>query len=263
MPQISVITAASRVASAIMVWLSVYMTEACTQWNFFSGYRCEDRSDPLQNISSLLWEECTLLCTQRADCVQVNYNHVGKNCLLFSSFCALAEPDEEFVMLRFADDVVARDECARWSPFTGVFPTGGIIINAPVGYSEHLLVRGTLNSDIIPGKIYTKNWHFYSAHDGQSKRITTNIEYLDIHPSCFGVWVPYTSGLGKGLPEGAVQGGLLTSGTPLYVARTSNGISPGTSMGYYDPNMDAGVIIDAGVITRTQMDILVLIWLTR
>ena len=238
MPQISGITAASRVASAIMVWLCVYMAEACIQRNLreaIGGYRCEDRSVPFQNISSLLSKECALLCTQRADCVQINYNHVGKYCLLLSSFCALAEPEEEFVMLRFVDDAVPHDECARWLPFTGTLPAGGVIINAPVEYSKHLLARGTVNSGVIPGKIYTDIMQLYSIYGGQSVRITNNIEYLDINPSCYGVWVPYTSGLGMDLPEGAVQGGFLTSGTPLYVARVINSISPGTSMGYYDP----------------------------
>ena len=72
--------------------------------------------------------------------------------------------------------------------------------------------------------------------------ITNNIEYLDFHPSWFGMQVPFKSGLEMGLPDGAIQGGWLPDGTPLYVARVM-GIK-GTSLGYSNPNMDKGIISD-------------------
>ena len=68
--------------------------------------------------------------------------------------------------------------------------------------------------------------------------------------------MPFKSGLGMDLPDGAIQGGWLPDGTPLYVARVM-GIS-GTSLGYYNPNMEKGIITDGGQIIRDVMDILVL-----
>ena len=218
------------------------------------GYRCEDREVASHNISVITRKECTMLCLQRSECVQVNYNYVDNYCLLFSSFCTLTQPDKEFTMLRYVDDAVSRGQCIRWVAFPGTLPTGGIVFNVP----NQLLARGSIDGAVIPGKLYTNSLNLYSAYNGGSKRITNNMEYLDIHPSCFAVWVPHNSGLGMDLPDGAVQGGWLSDGTPLYVTRAMGTSS--TQMGYYDSNMDKAIIIDGKQFIHNVMDILVLIW---
>ena len=68
--------------------------------------------------------------------------------------------------------------------------------------------------------------------------------------------MPFKSGLGIDLPDGAIQGGWLPDGTLLYVARVM-GIR-GISIGYYNPKMDKGIISDGEQIIRDVMDILVL-----
>ena len=249
-------SASILIACVLIVQLCGYLSEACTQMNMKEaaiGYRCEDGEVASHNISLIPQRECTMLCLQRPDCVQVNYNYVNNYCLLFSSFCTLAQSDEEFTMLRYVDDVVSRGQCIRWVEFPGTLPTGGIVINGP----NQLLARGNIDDAVIPGKLYTRNLKLYSAYNGGSRRITNNIEYLDIHPSCFVVWVPHISGLGMDLPDGAVQGGWLSDGTPLYVARAM-GIRF-THMGYYDSNMDKAIVIDGTQLIHNEMDILVLI----
>ena len=253
----------TTVHPVFIAWICASLVGACKQRytrGEVIGYRCEDEGISPRNISSITSEKCTWHCMKRTSCVQINYNNVGNHCLLFSSFCTLVEPDEKFTILQFVDHVMPRDECIRWIPFTGNFPSGGVVINAPVGYDKHLLARGTVNSGVIPGKLYAHNHELWSVYNDKAGRVTKNIEYFDINPSCFGVWLPYFSGLGVGLPAGAVQGGILTSGTPLYVARASNTINLGTSLGFYDPNVDLAIITDLGKVTTTEMAILVLVW---
>ena len=250
-----------RIACVLIVHLCAYLNEACTQIDMKEaviGHRCEDRAVAFHNISLIPPRECTLLCMQRRTCVQVDYNHVNNYCLLFSIFCTLVQPDKDFIMLRYVDDVVSRDECIRWIRFPGILPTGGIVTNAPNGMVPQLLARGSIKKAVVPGKLYIPSLRLWLMYDGENRQIKNNIEYLDIHPSCFGMWVPFKSGLGMNLPDGAVQGGWLPDETPLYVARVM-GIN-GTSIGYYNPNMDKGIITDRGQIIRDVMDILVFMW---
>ena len=244
-------------------WLCATVVGACKEIytrGAFAGYRCENGGTALRNISSIPQEKCIWQCMKRTSCMQINYNNVGNYCLLLSSSCKLALPDEEFTMLQFVEDAVLRDECLRWIPYTGTFPSDGVVNETPAGQADQLLARGAVNGGVIPGKLYTHTLQLWSVYGDLARQITNNIEYLNIHPACFGVWVPHTSGLGLDLPAGAVQGGVLTSGTPLYIARAPNNIEPGTSLGYYDPDVDLAVITVGGKRTRTQMDILVLMW---
>ena len=254
------LTSVNRV---FITWICANLVGACRYRHTRGaviGYRCENEGTAFRNISSITSEKCTLQCMKQSSCVQINHNNVGNYCLLFSNFCTLVDPEEKFTILRLVDDIVHRDECIRWISFTGTIPSSGPVINAPAGIAEQVVARGTINNEVIPGKLYASIHELWSVYNGQAKRITNNVEYLDIHPSCFGVWVPYSSDVGMDLPAGAIQGGVLMSGTPLYVAKASNNVRPGTSLGYYDPNIERAIHSDGGKVTSTQMDILVLVW---
>ena len=253
----------TSVNRVFITWLCANLVGACRDKytrGVVIGYRCENEDRAYRNISSVTSEKCTWQCMKQSNCVQINYNNVGNYCLLFSSFCTLAEPDEKFTMLRLVDDVEHRDECIRWISFTGTVLSSGAVINKPAGSAAQHLARGTVGNAVIPGKLFAPVNVLWSVHNGQVKRITNNVEYLDIHPSCFGVWVPYISDLGMDLPTGAVQGGVTKSGTPLYVARASNSIRSGTSLGYYNPHIERAIHTDGTKVTSTRMDILVLVW---
>ena len=161
------------IVCVLIMQLYAYPSEACTQMNMKEaviGYRCEDRAVAFHNISSIPLRECTLLCVQRRTCVQVDCNHVNNYCLLFSVFCTLAQPDKDFTMLRYVDDVVSRGECIRWIRFPGILPTGGIVINAPSGMVPQLLARGSIEPAVIPGKLYTSTLRLWLiANNGQCR----------------------------------------------------------------------------------------------
>ena len=66
------------------------------------------------------------------------------------------------------------------------------------------------------------------------------------------------------LPSGVVQGGWLTDGTPLYVARIWRNDVVSSSLGYYNPvNGQAFTSQGAGVVDSREMDVLVVVWPRR
>ena len=83
-----------------------------------------------------------MMCLQRSNCVQVNYNYVGNYCLLFSSVCTLAQPDTELTLLRYVNEAVSRGQCIRWVEFPRTLPTRGIVTNGP----NQLLLRGSIDN---------------------------------------------------------------------------------------------------------------------
>ena len=241
-----------------VVGLCAYLPEACIQINTRNtgvDLRCEDHAVAFYNRSNVPLKDCKLQCIQRSNCVGINYNHVRNYCLCFSSLCALTQPDDEFIMLRYVDRVVSHDECLRWLPFLDTLPSGGVVfIRSGTGEIKQLLARGSIDQAVIPGKLLAGRLELISVYNGDNPWITDNIEYLDIHPSCFGVWTYYDSRSGLGLPSGAVQGGWLTDGTPLYVAQVSG------SFGYYNPVSGKASISFGGVVNSRTMDILVVVW---
>ena len=231
----------------------------CSVWKENVCYRCEDFVFACRNDTFITPMECKLQCMQRPGCVQVDYSHVANQCLLYSSHCALLQPDEEFTSVRYKDECVSRAECIRWIPFNGTIPTGRVIISTPSAVAPQLLARGEFNLAVIPGKLSINNLVLWSVFNYLPRRVTDNIQYLDIHLSCTGVWIPYVAGSGIELPGGAVQGGWLTDGSPVYVAKMG---SPRLHFGYYDPEDGKAFYSNNGnKVIATEMDILVLLWL--
>ena len=256
----SELPAASKATAVLLTLLFADLVETCSTWTENVGYRCEDFVFAIRNDTFITPMECTLQCMQRPGCVQVDYSHVANQCLLYSSHCALLQPDEEFTSVRYKDECISRDECIRWIPFNGTIPTGRVIISTPDGVASQLLARGEVNLAVIPGKLNINSHVLWSVFNYSPQRITNDITYLDIHPSCTGVWIPYVSGSGIEIPGGAVQGGSLTDGHPVYIAKIG---SPRLHFGYYDPEDGNAVYANNGnKIIKTEMDILVLLWLS-
>ena len=67
-------------------------------------------------------------------------------------------------------------------------PSGVIVIDTRVEYHEHLLARGTVDNEAIPGKHLYLNLHLWSWSDYKdgNVRITEDIGYIVIHTSYYG-----------------------------------------------------------------------------
>ena len=126
---------------------------------------------------------------------------------------------------------------------------------------HHICYVGRLISGphTLPGKYQTLHNNLYSSFNGRT-HMNGNKEVLTVVAGCQVGWMPYTAG--NVIPTHAVTGGFLASGTGsrLFVIRGQvGGYIP---IGYYDPNMQKGYIDYCGAHVLTEMEMLVVVWLT-
>ena len=248
--------------TTIIICFFVVRVEACRERaskGEILGYRCPETGSTFTNTPASSTEECTMKCIYSPDCVVANYNEAGDYCILFSNICVMAQYDAEFIMMPLPDYYIPHQECLLWTPFTGSWPTGRVVVlrdrDAP-----QLLARGNIGTATVIGKMYKNSLNLWTAYEGQGMTVTDSIEYFEIHPTCFGRWVNFESGMGGELPSGAVKGGALTDGTPLYVAKARHSSDDHASLGYYHPRLDRAVIAVGGEELREEMDILIVSW---
>ena len=75
------------------------------------------------------------------------------------------------------------------------WPTGRVVVNHDGPSTPQMLVRGNIGTATMIGKLYKTDLKLCAANAGRGQRITNNIEYFDIHPTCFGRWVTFHSGM--------------------------------------------------------------------
>lgn len=84
--------------------------------------------------------------------------------------------------------------------------------------------------------------------------------FLQVHEHCSVAWVPYMAG--DPIIPGAVQGSILSSGTPLYVAKfmadPNYGLN-GLSFGYYHPDDEMGYYDYFSYRQSAEMELLILL----
>ena len=101
----------------------------------------------------------------------------------------------------------------------------------------------------------TKKGDTKSTIDG-SKQMTDTGEYLLVHPTCSVLWLAWDTTSGSDLPTGAIVGGHLANGSPVYVAKgwAKTGIM---KIGYYNPETAKGHFWSAREYQKTNIFILV------
>ena len=256
-------TIINLIKNTITICFFVLRVEACREMaskGEILGYRCPETGSTFTNTPASSTEECTMKCIYSPDCVVANYNDPGDYCILFPNICPMAQYDAEFIMIPLPNHHIPHEECLRWLPFAAAWPTGRVVVHHDASYPSQLLTRGTIGAATVIGKMYKDNLQLWTAYEGQGKRVTNNIEYFGIHPTCFGRWVSFESGMGGELPSGTVKGGALTDGTPLYVAKAQHPNGDRASLGYYHPRLDAAVIAVGGEEIREEMEILIVSW---
>ena len=100
------------------------------------------------------------------------------------------------------------------------------------GWDPHYVVRAVLG-----GELLVMNWspleRVARGVDTSGEAVeASSWEHMVVDPACSYVWLMYWAG--DSIPEGAVVGGRLLDGTPLYVAVTL-GLSSTRPIGYYNP----------------------------
>ena len=139
--------------------------------------------------------------------------------------------------------------------FVGDWPTEHAVFN----FRGQLLGRGRVGTAVVLGKLKPSIPTLRAAYQGKSLKISDNLEYVTINPTCVGRLVPYHGGMGRELPTAAVRGGVLPHGTPLYAAHAQPGEKQ-PSFCYYNPGIDRAVIAFGGEFIQEEMEILVVSW---
>ena len=258
-PQTSMWTVFNPIRTSLIIWICIYEVKACIEKAIkeeIMGYICPESDSAFHNTSSIVAKECVLQCIYRPECVLAVFN-AREHCILFSSLCTVAQHDEESTMIPLPNYHIPHQECLRWIPFAGAWPTGRVVVHEDAPNTPQLLARGNIGSAVVIGKLYRKTLQLWTVYEGNGKRITNKIEYFDIHPTCFGRWVTFRGGLGRDLPSGAVKGGTLTNGIPLYVVKAQHQGGDHASLGYYNSELDRAVITVGGEEIHEEMEILV------
>ena len=144
--------------------------------------------------------------------------------------------------------------CIQWGRDVEV---GREPVQVYTGHEMILVSRIRHGNSVIIGKLGTTR--FLANFEGQSfEAVSTdyNIEVLTIDDACTWSWLTYTSG--EVLPVGAVIGGHLNSGSPIYVAKMHNGLVE-PAFGYYSTDNSLGNYELYGAQTASTMDILVIL----
>ncbi|XP_054155092.1 uncharacterized protein LOC128953615 [Oppia nitens] len=104
----------------------------------------------------------------------------------------------------------------EWHPYSGGNVPGNAVAGGNDTNGETIFVgRAHESGDLIPGKIVPSHGVCYVPYDGQERAHRT-YEYL-VAPS-YGSLVWRSAGNG-GIPSGAVHGGRMSSGEPLFIGR--------------------------------------------
>ena len=125
------------------------------------------------------------------------------------------------------------EECVSWKQVADITNEGVFFVNENLeSWDPHYAVRAEVNGDLL-----IMNWSPVEAvargvdTNGQAVE-TSTWEHMVVDHACSYVWVKYWAG--DPIPEGAVVGGRLADGTPLYVVVTLS-LSARRPIGYYNP----------------------------
>ena len=144
--------------------------------------------------------------------------------------------------------------CLQWGPDQQV---GREAVQELDGTTVFYVSRIKRDNAIIVGKATFPLGIFFGVDSvGEHFFETDDIEVLTIDEACTWSWLSYTSG--EELPVGAVMGGHLASGSPIYVAKmyANNGVP---AFGYYSIEYGMGRYELFDTRTDTTMDILVIL----
>ena len=221
------------------------------------GARCV--AENYTTITHVPQHLCTHACMQK-NCSLINYNHEKHYCQLGFGGCQMVIVDPEFTVTTSSFPPVCQlltlSTCIQWVPVTEVQDDKAIRCEPRSPYRVGRLV---LQTDILVGKFdstETKAWK-----EGAYYSNANETEVMQLQPGCSANWVAYTPG--DPFPPCTVIGGYLGdpyTGTPVIRGLTSDGDS--YRCGYYNSNTQLGYMIVGGPEVATEMDILVLAWVS-
>ena len=160
--------------------------------------------------------ECVMRCLPDKTCKAVNYDVQNKICTRNDTPCPVVEtqPNANYQILA----TVPVDECAQWVATHNWNYLRIVKVNQNIG-ADYPVAVARLTSDgyILPAKWSNNGANVYTIKSGSIAHSST-FEVLTVNEACSLRWVYYDASSSDPLPTGAIQGGRLSDGTPLYVA---------------------------------------------
>ena len=223
------------------------------------GYRCQPHDDTtITQLGNMGWDQCMGYCLHNSNCTLVTYDAALMACILYANMCSNMTQTNSDVRTIILSPIPRK--CLEWRQFDALWPENLVIVNE-IGASgfNYAVARLTSGSRALPAR-YNPETSFITT-DGAEEVTTGTAEYLTIDPHCPFKWVTWTNTSGNDLPAGAVMGGHLENGTPLYVAKAWLNLWGGIWMiCYYNPETgQAPVHFEGRVYDTTNMDILVIL----
>ena len=225
-----------------------------------NGYHCAHGH--YANFTNTSRPYCTRTCLRDRQCASISFNMEINFCQLSHKPCAVAEADPGFVLMNFR---LNEDEnCVTWES-NGV-ETGGTLPERLVErfISIHAAVgRIQIGENIHVGQIDFPAVHGngYFAVEGIEHYEHTNYKLLTVSSNCSLAWVPYTTG--NTLPRQAVVAGYLSGWGPTYSIRVWRPDLGSMMYGVYVTGDHVARYCYYGVVTVSELEILVQVWFVR
>ena len=212
------------------------------------GFYCDNNTSKI--LQGLEFNYCKLYCLDRGSCAGLSYNFINRSCIFTFKHCLEVSKNPDYEITLFQPTQYY--PCISWLNYR---PARHLIR----GYQG--VARRRNENQWVPGK-YAYPDRVACIVWGSSELCSEQGgEYLQVGDYCSVAWVPYTAG--ETITKGAVQGGTLSDGTPLYVVNlqidAGAGID-GWAFGYYRLDNEMGYAGLHGMATRRDMEMLIVVW---
>ena len=169
-------------------------------------------------VTFVAWEEreCLMRCILDKTCMAITYSVQNGICIRSDTLCPVVEtqPNVNYQILA----TVPVDECVQWVATHDWNYPRIVKVNQDVGGDYPLgVARLTSGGDILPAKWPNNNADVFTIKSG-SVTYSSTFEVLAVNEACSLRWLYYDASSSDPLPNGKIQGGQRSDGTPLYVA---------------------------------------------
>ena len=224
---------AACISSALMGCVS--SCESSPLRDRIMGFGCA--WDNRVNFTNVAEHECVLRCMFDKSCTAVNYDVQDRVCMCVEVPCPVLEIQQYIHYQILAPPPL--DGCVHWVATNDRnYPRMVKYNSSPNGYNLIGIVRLRRAGKLLPAVWSQRNEKAVTVQNN-TKFMSKAIEVLVAKESCSLRWVNYDASSGNALPPGAILGGHLADGTPLYVAIPCL-TSTGDVAGYYNHDTRGG-----------------------
>ena len=210
--------------------------------------------DTQDNFTHVAEHECILRCFVDKLCRAVNYDVQENVCMRIEEPCPVVGVQQHVHYQILAED--PEGGCVQWVATNDWNYPRMVKYNRQInGVAWQGVVRLTNAGETLPGRWNLGDTDAISIQNN-TKLATGTFDVLVVNEVCSLVWVYYDAASGKPMPPGAILGGHLADGTPLYVAAVNLSKRRSFLVGYYNHVTRKATCYLSGVHDVQQMSLL-------